>query len=319
MSTDLVSVVPKFSNLWVPPWVPFSPQVPNFRDEEIDLSLPPVTLTGTDTLSLNNALAFDADADYFIRELQFVILPTTSAPIEASDVRVRIRDADGHLYTNDFCYAQDLCGPTCPPWPVRAGATLLVDFQNECQTDGTSIVIQLVVKGYKRRACSNVPVPLLGDYVPMRRQYPPAADGEVYRDFSYPQRFDNIDEAPTPSNLLKFPIQMDNDADFILRGLCGAWFTPSDDFSPTANVALTLYDANSTPWSDRFLPEPWGGSYGEQREVMLTNGGRITPVFPEVRIARGSVILVDISFGTIADIVRFGLRGVKAYKKGDCK
>lgn len=319
MTPDLLSIVPKFSNIWVPPWVPFSPQMPNFRDEEIDLALDPVTLTGTNTQVLNNVLAFDSDADYFIRELQFIVLPTTSAPIEASDIRVRIKDGDGHLFTNDFCYAQDLCGPLCPPWPIRAGATLIVDFQNECQTTDTVIVIQLVLKGYKRRACSNVAVPLLGDYIPMRRQYPPAAEGEEYRDFCYPQRFDNIDEAPTPSNLLKFPIQMDNDADFILRGVCGQWQTTKDSFPTTGDVALTLYDANSTPWNDRFLPESWGGNYGQVRELSLTNGGRITPLFPEVRVRRGSVIQVDISFGTVITIFRFGLRGVKAYNKGDCK
>ena len=315
---DLSTLIPKFGNIMVPPGVPFSPQVPGFRDEEIDLNLPAVTLVGTDTVSLSNALEIDADTDYFVRELRFTILPTTTAAIQPSDVRVRIRDGDGHMFTNDFCYANDLTGPLCPPWPIRAGAVLLIDYQNECANADTSIVVSLVLKGYKRRQCSNVAQPTDSGYKPMRYQYPPPIDGEEYRDFTYPQRYDNID-AGGAAQLIKFPIQMDNDADFILRGVCGTWFTNKATYANTANISLTLYDANNLPWNALDVPEPWGGVFGEVRELVLTNGGRIAPMFPEMRIPRGSVILVDVTFGDIVQIFRFGLRGVKAYNKGECK
>lgn len=315
--SDLNSLVPRFGNLMAPPWAPFSPQVPGFRDEEYDIDLPAVTITAGATSS-GNQLPIDADADYFIRELWFIVLPGGSA-VEPSDLRVRIRDGDGHMFTNDYCYANDLNGPLCPPWPVRAGAVLLVDYQSHNGSDH-SITVQLVVRAYKRRICANVAQALPSSYKPMRDQYPPPGPGEVHKDFAYPVAYDNYNVAPDPSTLLKFPIQMDNDADFLWRGLCGQWSNLNTLDTPTfGNVSLTFYDANNQPFSALNLPEPWGGVYGEQRESILTNGGRITPQFPQVLVPRGGVILVDVAFGTVLNRLRFALRGVKVYSQGACK
>lgn len=321
MSDDLLTLVPSFSNLYVPPWVPLSAQLPGFRDDEYSIDLPAVTVN-SGASSLGNVLPFDADTDYFIRELWFVILPTTASAVQPSDLRVRIRDGDGHMFTNDFCYAQDLCGPLCPPWPVRAGATLIVDYQNQ-NTGEVNIVVQLVLRGYKRKACENVAVPLPSLYVPMRKRYAPPNPGETHRDFAYSQSYSGPAAPPAPSTLLKFPIQMDNDADFIWRGLAGSWATVNNTEGggpPTVGgVALTFYDASNTPFNQLQLPEPWGGFAGEQRESILTNGGMIAPQFPEVRVPRGGLIQVDVSFGTLATVVRLALRGVKVYAEGTCK
>ena len=314
---SLAKLVPAFGNIMVPPWVPFSPQMPGFRDEEYDPDLPGVTIAAGAS-SFGNVLPLDADADYFVREIWFIVLPTSST-CQPSDLRVRIRDGDGHMFTNDFCYANDLNGPLCPPWPIRAGATLIVDYQNQ-NTGEASINVQLVLRAHKRKICTNVAEALPSQYRAMRSQYPPPNPGEVHRDFAYPVAYDDIAVAPTPSNLLKFPVQMDNDADFLWRGLCGQWASLNNQDTATfGNVALTFYNANNRPFSALNIPESWGGYYGEQRESILTNGGRITPHFPQVLVPRGGVILVDISFGTVINRLRFGLRGVKVYAEGACK
>lgn len=314
--SDLTSLVPRFGNLTVPPWVPFSAQAHGFRDEEYDLDLPAAAVPNASQL-LSQVLPMEADADYFIRELWFIVLPTTSSAVQPTDLRVRIRDGDGHMFTNDFCYANDLSGTLCPPWPIRAGAVLIIDYEN--QNANTTIQVQMIVRGAKRRICENVAADLPSLYKPMRRQYPPPAPGEVHKDFAYPVEYDNLAVAPTLTNSLKFPIQMDNDADFLWRGLCGQWATRNNSLPTSGNVALTFYDANNLPFSQANLAEPWGGNYGEQRENILTNGGRIAPHYPEILVPRGGVILVDVSFGTLNDRVRFALRGVKVYREGACK
>lgn len=313
----LATLVPPFGNIMVPPWVPFSPQRPGFRDEEYDIDLPPVTVAAGVT-STGNVLPLDADADYFVRELWFIVLPGGAA-VQPSDLRVRIRDGDGHMFTNDFCYANDLNGPLCPPWPIRAGATLIIDYQNQNQS-ANSITAQLVLRAHKRKICGNVAQPLPSTYKPMRFQYPGPGPGETHRDFAYSVAYDNFNVAPTPSTLLKFPIQTDNDADFLWRGLCGQWAgVNNQDTATFGNVAITFYDANNQPFSALNIPESWGGYYGEQRESILTNGGRITPQFPQVLIPRGGVVLVDVAFGTLVNRLRFALRGVKVYTQGACK
>lgn len=311
---DLTTLVPSFANLSVPPWVPLSAQVPGFRDDEYSIDLPAMTINAGAT-SLGNVLAFDADADSFVREIWFVILPTTASAVQPSDLRVRIRDGDGHIFTNDFCYANDLCGPLCPPWPIRKGATLIVDYQNQ-NGSAVNIVVQMVLRLYKRLACANVAQPLPSLYIPMRKRYPPPNPGEVHKDFAYPYSPPNLGAS---SPFLKFPIQMDNDADFLWRGLSGSWQTVNNSLVTVGQVALTFYDASNTPFNQLNLPEPWGGFGGEQRESILTNGGAIAPQFPEVRVPRGGLILVDVTFVTAASIVRLCLRGVKVYTEGECK
>lgn len=306
----LTDLIPRASNLYAPPGPRLSPQFPGFRDEQWDLDLPAVTVAAN-SFNSQNILAFDGDADYFIRELWFIVLPTTLAAVQPQDLRVRIRDGDGQLFTSDFCYAQDLNGAYTPPWPIRRGATVTIDYQNV--NANTAINVQLVVKGFKRFPCPNVPSVLKPVYVPQRRQYLAEPAGKRYRDFLYPVSFDNS----TQTDYLRFPIQTDNDADFSWRATIGSWGTRNNFLTTVGNVALTFYDTMGTALCQLNVLTPWNNhNAGAMRESMISNGGGRGAVhFPEVIIPRGGIIQVDVSFVGLAPFccVMFALRGFKIY------
>jgi len=70
------SPFPPFGNMYAPPWYGFSPILKGIRDMEYDLDLPPVTVAAGG-FSRNNQLPVDNDADYLVRELQFVVVSAT--------------------------------------------------------------------------------------------------------------------------------------------------------------------------------------------------------------------------------------------------
>jgi hypothetical protein len=310
-------LLPPVGNAYAPPWMCFSPQLPNFRDEEFDIDLPAVTvLAGVTTGPLN--LAFDSDADYLVRELWFVVLPTSGAPINPQDLRVRVRDGDGRLVTSDFVYANDLCGPLVPVWAIRRGSVISVEYSNQ---GAQTIVVQWVIRGVKRFPCQNVASPILPAYKPMRYQYPPAPAGKVYRDFEYVFEFDNTLAANNVQQ--RIPLQTDNDADFLWRGVMGQWFTQNNTAFPTTGaVAVNIYGPDGLALSQLGIATPWVAlQTGLVRELVFPNGGgRLAPQYPEIKIPSGGILQMDLSFFTgVTTVFRFSLRGVKVYGVGECQ
>ena len=307
------SPFPPFGNMYAPPWYGFSPVLKGIRDMEYDLDLPPVTIP-TNGFSRGNELPVDNDADFLVREIQFVVVATTGTPALPSDLRVRIRDGDGRLFTSDFVPILDLTGPLVPAWPLRRGCVLTIDYQNVATAAESSATVWLLLKGWKRRLCPDDTFEAVSPYVPMYKRFlPPSASNDI-EDFEYPFTFTSA----TINDQLKVPLQTDNDADFLWRGITGDWNTANNDVATVGGVGLTFYDPWGVPLVQAPLMNPWGSMRsGGFRETILGNGGgRPAPFFPEILIPRGGVVQVDLSFGGV-EVVRFSLRGMKVY--GTCK
>jgi len=300
------STVPVFGNIFAPEWMGWSRILPNIRDVERDIDLPSTTVPTGGTVR-NLQLPIDTDGDYLVREIQFVIF-ADNIQIAPDAVRVRIRDGRGKLITTDFVPVLDMNGPIVPPLPLCAGEVLYVDFQNvgvnDCQ-------VWMTLKGWMRTTCTAPGFE--PKYVPMYRRYsvPQTADPD---DFEYPFTF----TSSGAGDFLRQPLQTDNDADFLWRGLTGDWNTDNNDVPVVGQVALTFYAPDQVPLSQTELANPWGSTQaGEARELILpSGGGRVFPIYPEIFIPRGGILLVDLSFGAAAT-VRFSLRGVKLY--GPCQ
>lgn len=301
--------VPRFGNMYAPPWMGFSPILKGIRDIEHDLDLPPVTVSGGGGLSRNNALPVDNDADFLVREIQFEVTATVVG-VAPSDIRVRIRDGEGRLFTSDFVPILDLIGPLVPPWPLRRGSVLLIDFLNLNANVESSATVWLVLKGWKRKLCPEDPFELAVPYVPMYRRFTQPDAVNDLEDFEYPFTF----VSSGVGDLLKVPLQTDNDADFLWRGITGDWNTAANDVAVVGQVGLTFYDVDGVPLIQAPLINPWGSlTSGLFREsVLASGGGRPAPFFPEILIPRGGVVQLDLSFGSV-QTVRFSLRGVKVY------
>jgi hypothetical protein len=307
------SPFPPFGNMYAPPWYGFSPILKGIRDMEYDLDLPPVTVA-SGGFSRNNELPVDNDADYLVRELQFVVISTTGTAAVPSDLRVRIRDGDGRLFTSDFVPVQDLCGPLAIPWPLQRGCVLLIDYQNVSAAVDSSATVWLLLKGWKRKLCPDDPTEAASPYIPMYKRFTQPDPSNDIEDFEYPFTF----TAVAAEDRLKLPLQTDNDADFLWRGITGDWNTANNDVAVTGDVGLTFYDPWGVPLVSAPIQNPWGSMRsGGFRETILGNGGgRPAPFFPEILIPRGGVVQLDISFGAAA-VVRFSLRGMKVY--GACR
>jgi len=118
-------------------------------------------------------------------------------------------------------------------------------------------------------------------------------------------------------DLLRIPLQTDNDADFLWRGIQGDWNNLNNDVAAVGDVGLCFRDPTGVALSTTGLLNSWASpNCGQFRESILSSGGgRPAPIFPEILIPRGGVVEVDISFGA-AQTVRFSLRGMKIYSEG---
>jgi hypothetical protein len=304
------SALPPMMNMWAPAWMGFSPVLANIRDVEFAFDLPPVTLAGQ-AYSMANRLPIDMDADFLCREIQVVVIAATGAA-SPSDIRIRLRSGDGRSLNTDFMPAADLNGPMVPPWPLRRGCIVLVDFYNNNASPDVTETVWLILKGWKRNAC-NDPTEAPQPYLPMYERYL-APKGMDTDDFEYPFTFTSTGAM----DLLQQPLQTDYDADFLLSAISGDWNTANNDVATVGNVGLTFYDQDEVPLSLRGQINPWGSpNVGMFRENTLSSGGgRPMGFWPSVWVPRGGVVLVDISFGAAAT-VRFSLRGQKVY--GVCK
>jgi hypothetical protein len=322
-----------FGNPLAAPFMPVSPEVAGVRDTEWDMTIPnlgtlvsaftipagvqPLAIAAASTVlaTPNNGqqMPMDADYDYLCREIQFVIQDADTSLMLPSDLRIRIRDGNGKLFTTDFCYASDLNGPLAIPWALKRGSVLNFDLQNANATQNiTSLFITL--KGWKRAICPEQEAVSSG-YIPLRRRFttdPTLLSGAELEDYEYPFTFTSAVMAA----LLKLPLQTDNDADFLWRGLAGDWNNPANDVTTVGNVVLAFYDPNGTPlgsfpFTFAGFPQPVRGML---RECILSNGGGApNPMYPEIFIPRGGVPQVDVYFAD-AETVRFSLRGLKVYK-----
>jgi hypothetical protein len=300
---------PDFANMYAPAWMGYTPILANLRDMEYDLDLPPVTVPPGQFVK-GNQLPVDSDSDFLVREVQFVVSFVEGlVPVAPSDIRVRLRDGDGRLLTAEYVPVFDLNGPFAVPWPLRRGAVLIIDYQN---VGPSAASVWMVLKGWKRLTCDD-PAELRAPYTPMYQRYQQPNSGNDLEDFEYPFSFTSAGVG----DLLKQPLQTDNDADFLWRGITGAWNTNNQAVAAVSGVGLTFYDQEGVPLSQSGLVSPWGSPIcGEFRELVLASGGaRPSPHFPEILIPRGGVVLVDISFGAV-ETVAFSLRGMKVY--GHC-
>lgn len=285
----------------------FSRVMPGVRDVEFDYDLPAVYVDAGQTI-YGNQLALDSDADYLMRELQPIIVPGEGS-VTPDAIRVRIRDGDGNVITSDFVPLLDLIGPSAVPLPLRKGSVMLIDYQNRGAVPAS---VWFIMKGWKRFFCSDQTI-VEPNYTPMYSRYP-VPPGMSPEDFEYPFQFNSNG----PGDLLRVPLQTDNDADFAWRGLTGDWNTSNNDVDAVGSIGLTFYDTIGVPLSFYPLANPWGSTNcGQFRELILSSGGgRPAPQWPQIIIPRGGAVSVDLSFGAPAT-VRFSLRGVKLY--GGCQ
>jgi hypothetical protein len=305
---------PPYRNPYCPPWMAFSPVLKGIRDYEFDLDLPPVAVPAGGAVR-GLQLPIDNDSDYLVREIQFVIVAAEEVtPPAPADLRVRIRDGDGRLFTTDFVPILDLTGPLAPPWPLRRGCVLIIDYQNLGGGGEGSATVWMIVKGWKRIECPGDPLEIALDYKPMYQRVYDNWAGQDLEDFEYPFRFDS----DGVEDRFKLPLQTDNDADFVWWGITGDWNTANNDVAVVNNVGLTFYDVEGLKLVQAPLLNKWSSpNCGLFREsVLASGGGRPAPFYPEIFIPRGGVVQLDISFGAAAT-VRFSLRGFKVY--GRCR
>jgi len=236
-------------NIMAPPFMAVSPSIAGYDDLECDLSLPAPTAGITNasiavpasTIQLatptnNQQLQLDSDYDYLVREIQFVQLPVTDEAWQPSDLRVRIRDAFGRLVTSDFVQCQNLCGQLPIMWALKKGGVLSFDFQN-VNADYTINVV-VVLKGWKRIPCPGKPA-TVSDYVPLWKRYALPVDKHTkLEDFEYYFSFTQTGAA----DLLRVPLQTDNDADFLWRGNQGDWNCANNDVATVGSVGVCFYD-----------------------------------------------------------------------------
>ncbi len=314
-----MSTFPPIGNIYAPPWVPFSPVVPGICDLEYDNTAPTVqgqVITvlhgGVPQLgqqNTNQQIFVSSDADQIVREIQVLFLQPAGGVVNPSDLRIRLRDGDGRLITSDFVYAVDLCGPLCPALSLRHGTTVLIDLVNLNAAVDLSVVI--VFKAVKRTLCGTTES-IVSDHRRMFRCYSQPAEGETHEDAEFPFQF----TVTGAQDLIRQTLLVDKDSDFLWRGLTGDVNWASNPIGTVGNVALTFYDPSGTALVKvpvNGILTPWGSPIaGMFRECLLSNGTKLAPQWPEIRIPKGGGLDLDISFGAAATL-RFSLRGVKVY------
>jgi hypothetical protein len=311
----LSAITLPIGNIYAPPWMCVSPSIAGYEDITYYVDLPTVTIPASTvqlgTTSNGQTLSLDGDFDFLVTEMQFCVFPVADETFQPTDLRVRIRDAFGRLVTSDFVYAQNLCGSLPMIWGLKRNGNLTFDFQNVNATNAISV--QVVLKGWKRRACPGMPA-RISPYVPMYRRYAvPIQKGVELEDFEYYNTFTSTGAG----DLLRVPIRTDNDADFLWRGIQGDWNTANNDVAVVGNVGLRFYDPNSVALSVTGTTNPWNSpNVGQFRESLLSSGGGgVAPMYPEILIPKNGTVEVDLSFGAAAT-VRLSLRGLKVYREG---
>jgi hypothetical protein len=298
-----------------------SPSIANYQDVEFDIDLPTVSIPAgtiqTGTTTNGQMLTLDADYDFLCNELQFVVFPGDEE-FEPSDLRCRIRDAFGRLVINDFVQVQNLNGALPFVWALKKAGVLTFDFQN---AGANTITVQTVLKGWKRKSCPGSPS-IVSPYVPMYRRYSiPLGQGIRLEDYEYVFTF----SATQAGDLLRVPLQTDQDADFLWRGIQGDWNTVNNDVAVVGNVGAGFRNPTGVALSCvstaaaanvNGLINPWGSpNVAEFRESLFSSGGgQVAPIYPEILIPRGGTVEVDLSFGN-AQTLRFSLRGMKIYRE----
>lgn len=314
-----MSTFPPLGNIYAPPWVPFSPVVAGICDLEFDNSAPNVqgqTITvlhgGVPQLGKQNSnqqIFVSSDADQIVREIQVVFLQPAGGVVNPSDLRVRLRDGDGRLITSDYVYAVDLSSALCPGLSLRHGTTVLIDLVNFNAAVDLTVVI--VFKTVKRTLCDTAES-IVTPYCPMYRRYSQPGANETHEDAEFPFEVTTTGA----QDLVRQTLLIDKDADFIWRGLAGDVNWASNTVGTVGNVALTFYDPSGTALvkvPTNGILTPWGSPIaGMFRECLLSNGAKLAPQWPEIRIPKGGGIDFDASFGAAATL-RFSLRGVKVY------
>jgi hypothetical protein len=296
-------------NIYAPPWMSISPSIAGYTDIEFDIDLPTVTVQPSSILS-NQTLQLDGDYDFLVREIQFVVFPVADESFEPSDLRARIRDPFGRLITSDFIQVQNLNGALAIVWGLKRQGQVTFDFQNVNAENAISV--QTILKGWKRKISPGAPA-IRSPYVPMYRRYAlPIDQGVHLEDYEYPFTF----TASGPGDLLRVPLPIEDQADFLWRGITGDFNSINNDVAVVGSVGLRFYDYTGTPLSIVGLTNPWGSpNVGQFRESILSSGGgRPAPMYPEILIPKGGAAEVDLSFGAAAT-VRFSLRGMNIYRE----
>jgi len=332
MSTTIPTLLPPFAgNPYAPSWAGVTPQLPGYCD--IDFDFDPITITlGAGQTSYKNRVQVDSDADYLAREIFIAPIAGSAVGVSGSinpqDLKIRITDGDGNFVTSDWITANDLCGPVgAAILPLRKGTTVFVDLWN--QGDGT-LVVQVGFKGFKRFPCTNEQGPIPPFY-PLRSRYCNEWAGVRFKEYEYFYEFSNGASAFFPpwcrnlqptspnGNFQQFSLPMDDDAGFLWRGITGMIMS---DVGPVnaEEYFLLFYDHRIVPMA-KAIPRPGllPALAGPGCELVLSNGGgRMTPVFTEVYIPKGSLPFVDIAILAVGASVQFSLRGFKVYEDKTC-
>jgi hypothetical protein len=324
-------ISPWRGNPYAPIWAGVTPVIPGYCDVEFDCD--PMTVTiAAGQFSYKNQILIDDDADYLAREIFAMPIagstPGVSDTINPQDLKIRIVDGDGNFITSDWVTANDLCmpvGPSC--LPLRKGCIVYVDLWN--QGDAT-LIVQMGFKGFKRFPCNNEqgPIPkfrVLSDLYCKQWAGARFEEYEFFFEFSngasafFPPWSKNL-QPITPNGIFRqIPLSIDNDADFLLRGVTGMFMSTDGPTNVLEQFFLRFYNpvivamANEVPRLGS-VPTPAGPG----AEIVLSNGGgRMVPVFPEILIPRGSNFNVDIALQA-TDTVQFSLRGLKVYQGEVC-
>jgi hypothetical protein len=334
--------------MYAPSWAAITPQLPGFCDVDFDYSMGnegdfffTVTLgpsgSGTE-FALKQPCNINTDADYLAREIYVGPVGGSvvgvSGSINASDLKIRLRDGDGNAITSDWITANDLCGPLGPcALPLRKGSLNYIDLWN--QGDGT-LVVQMGFKGWKRFPCSDVQGPI-PPYIPQRDRFCKEWAGVRFEEYEYFFEFANGANAfyppwvmnlqpQSPTNIFfKFALPTDLDADFLWRGTTGMIMQAGGPIAQIPDAAFLLfYDYTDQVPLANVVPHPGINPTpsGPSAEMVISNGGgRMTPHWPEILIPRGGTIPLDILLQTPAaglSSFSFSLRGFKVYDLTDC-
>jgi hypothetical protein len=330
MSTIPTLLNPWAGNPYAPSWAAVTPMLPGLCD--VDFDFDPITVVLTPgQISYKNQLLVDDEADYLAREI--FVAPIASAPSVApsnpQNLKIRIVDGDGNFITSDWVTANDICGPVgAAILPLRKGSTVFVDLWN--QGADRTLTVQMGFKGFRRFPCTNDQGPI-AQYRSLRSLYCREWPGARFEDWEYAYEFSNGASAffppwcrnlapQTPTvNFQQIPLPMEDDAGFLWRGITGMILNNGAPVGPE-QFFLRFYDHRIIPMA-RAIPRPGllPTPAGPGSELVTSNGGgRMTPVFQEVYIPRGSQPYVDIAILAVGASVQFSLRGLKVYEGPEC-
>lgn len=247
-----------------------------------------VPTTGSFGLELN----IDQDSDLLINEISFGV-----DAADPGEIQARLTN-DGKRLSRDLLMVEEISGPLFTPMFCRQGAKVMIDLTN---ASGDSQDVQVQLKGWRQYGPLGAGQCAPGfepeSYLPIWKRYssPPAG----WHDEPYDYYFELPILASATRN--KIPLPLDNDAVFLMRGMCGF----SDEADGAGYQRLLFWD----PWGN-----PLAQSLDLQGNVLGTENNLKT-LFPEVLCPAGSVLQVDqaeiLGAATTARVV---LRGVKRFQ-----